>query len=336
MSSYEGDCNIQFIGGLNSNSGVLARPWPARLPSMPTQVHLIAECHIISFLDFKLYITIVFKVSAGYISEILREEEYCSIAEFEQLAFSSSWCLGAMRGSVRAVLHGWRLIATESVNLSSIDTVGSTSIHAGRRQAHQWLRTNALAPCLVRFIEPLGGTSGSLEEPKNVLNSKVRKINSSTYDQRRFDSSSHGPQTEESSKGIDDAQGFVKSPGNQGSKATAVISDTRIAESRQEASHRQHISEKEGSDWDTVREMIKYVRPDGSVGVRRRVMAAAGLLLGSKLLNVQVPFLFKYTGALCVKFLLGLHWERKVLFEYVVMNDNNYVQWMPWQQIRVA
>jgi hypothetical protein len=156
----------------------------------------------------------------------------------------------------------------------------------------------------VRFTEPLGDISGSLEASKKILCSEITKSNNIAFDRRRFQSSSHGQQTEGSSQGVNKAgaQGFVKSsPGNQGFKdAVAIDDDTGIAEGRRKASHHQHVAEKEGSDWDTVREMIKYVRPDGSVGVRRRVVAAVGLLLGSKLLNVQVPFLFKYTGALSV------------------------------------
>lgn len=58
------------------------------------------------------------------------------------------------------------------------------------------------------------------------------------------------------------------------------------------------FGENEVSDWDTIKQMMAYVKPDGSVEVRKRVVASLGLLVGSKLLNVQVPFLFKLTGEL--------------------------------------
>jgi ATP-binding cassette, subfamily B (MDR/TAP), member 7 len=50
----------------------------------------------------------------------------------------------------------------------------------------------------------------------------------------------------------------------------------------------------EMSDWSTVKEMITYVKPQGDGDVKRRMAAALGLLLGSKVLNVQVPFMFKH------------------------------------------
>lgn len=53
----------------------------------------------------------------------------------------------------------------------------------------------------------------------------------------------------------------------------------------------------EGRDWDTVKEMLRYVKPQGDFHVKARMGAALGLLLGSKALNVQVPFMFKYAGA---------------------------------------
>ena len=40
----------------------------------------------------------------------------------------------------------------------------------------------------------------------------------------------------------------------------------------------------------------RYILPKGNAEFHRRVAAAMGLLVGAKLLNVQVPFLFKYTG----------------------------------------
>ena len=53
------------------------------------------------------------------------------------------------------------------------------------------------------------------------------------------------------------------------------------------------------SDWSTIREMLSYVRTQngdrGDSGVlKRRLGVAVALLLGSKVLNVQVPFMFKH------------------------------------------
>ncbi|XP_076818957.1 iron-sulfur clusters transporter ABCB7, mitochondrial-like [Clavelina lepadiformis] len=40
--------------------------------------------------------------------------------------------------------------------------------------------------------------------------------------------------------------------------------------------------------------MLSYVWPDKNPSVKRRVVVSLGLLVGAKLLNVQVPFMFKY------------------------------------------
>lgn len=51
-------------------------------------------------------------------------------------------------------------------------------------------------------------------------------------------------------------------------------------------------------DWDTIKEMLSYVRPgkgmNGATDTSLRLGAAFGLLLASKGLNVQVPFMFKH------------------------------------------
>lgn len=198
-----------------------------------------------------------------------------------------------MRGSARAVLRGWRSLSKDSSHSCAYDTSGSTLYRAKNRLAHhQWTRTNALAQCLERLTEHIDGGSRYLEASNENIYSGIRSNNNhNAFDHRRFVSwSKHGQQQAERST---DRGG----QGSNGSKAAvATQSDTRSATGREKGLNRQHGVDQEGSDWETVKEMIKYVRLDGSVRVRRRVMAAAGLLLGSKLLNVQVPFLFKYTG----------------------------------------
>ncbi|CAM6119974.1 unnamed protein product [Calypogeia fissa] len=52
-------------------------------------------------------------------------------------------------------------------------------------------------------------------------------------------------------------------------------------------------SEKE-ADLQILRTLSSYLWPDDNPEFRRRVLIALGLLVGSKVLNVQVPFLFKY------------------------------------------
>ncbi|KAK3578887.1 hypothetical protein CHS0354_010253 [Potamilus streckersoni] len=46
--------------------------------------------------------------------------------------------------------------------------------------------------------------------------------------------------------------------------------------------------------WDIIKAMLSYVWPKDKPGIKARVIIAISLLIGSKVLNVQVPFIFKY------------------------------------------
>jgi ATP-binding cassette subfamily B (MDR/TAP) protein 7 len=47
------------------------------------------------------------------------------------------------------------------------------------------------------------------------------------------------------------------------------------------------------ADWAIMKEMSQYLWPKDNLGTRFRVGLSVGLLVGAKLLNVQVPFYFK-------------------------------------------
>jgi hypothetical protein len=57
----------------------------------------------------------------------------------------------------------------------------------------------------------------------------------------------------------------------------------------------QSLSTKEQrkADWAIMKEMSQYLWPKDNLGTRFRVGLSVGLLVGAKLLNVQVPFYFK-------------------------------------------
>jgi ATP-binding cassette subfamily B (MDR/TAP) protein 7 len=57
----------------------------------------------------------------------------------------------------------------------------------------------------------------------------------------------------------------------------------------------QSLSNKEQrkADWAIMKEMSKYLWPKDNLGTRARVGLSVALLVGAKLLNVQVPFYFK-------------------------------------------
>ncbi|UNI17628.1 Iron-sulfur clusters transporter atm1, mitochondrial, variant 2 [Purpureocillium takamizusanense] len=52
-------------------------------------------------------------------------------------------------------------------------------------------------------------------------------------------------------------------------------------------------AEQRKADWAIMREMSRYLWPKGQLGTKFRVGLAVALLVGAKLLNVQVPFYFK-------------------------------------------
>jgi ABC transporter ATM len=52
-------------------------------------------------------------------------------------------------------------------------------------------------------------------------------------------------------------------------------------------------SEQRKADWAIMREMSRYLWPKDNLGTKLRVSSAVALLIGAKVLNVQVPFYFK-------------------------------------------
>ena len=53
------------------------------------------------------------------------------------------------------------------------------------------------------------------------------------------------------------------------------------------------VKEQRMVDWAIIKKLIQYVWPKGDFGTKQRVVLALALLVGGKLLNVQVPFFFK-------------------------------------------
>ena len=70
-------------------------------------------------------------------------------------------------------------------------------------------------------------------------------------------------------------------------KLPAPANDPLLAE--------QNLTNKEQrkADWAIIKEMSRYLWPKDNVGTRFRVGLSVALLVGAKLLNVQVPFYFK-------------------------------------------
>ncbi|GAA6061487.1 hypothetical protein JCM10212_002566 [Sporobolomyces blumeae] len=70
---------------------------------------------------------------------------------------------------------------------------------------------------------------------------------------------------------------------------------TSTSEASTDVGKAQVVSDKEQTrrDWDIVKKLLPNVWPQNDMGTKTRVLLAIGLLVGGKLLNVQVPFFFK-------------------------------------------
>ncbi|KAF1848319.1 iron-sulfur clusters transporter-like protein atm1 [Cucurbitaria berberidis CBS 394.84] len=84
-----------------------------------------------------------------------------------------------------------------------------------------------------------------------------------------------------------DVHGQRPTPASTPAKAKVVAKDPLLQE--------QLLTNKEQrkADWAIMREMSQYLWPKDNLGTRFRVGLSVGLLVGAKLLNVQVPFYFK-------------------------------------------
>lgn len=79
--------------------------------------------------------------------------------------------------------------------------------------------------------------------------------------------------------GKKESHGIIKGAGKQDTLAAASIATSTIEPL---------------TDFQVLREVYHYIKPSGSREIAQRVSTALALLLGSKILSVQVPFLFKY------------------------------------------
>lgn len=55
------------------------------------------------------------------------------------------------------------------------------------------------------------------------------------------------------------------------------------------------ITNRDVTGRDMIKAMLKYIWPADDPATRNRVKLALGLLVGAKMLNVSVPFIFKYS-----------------------------------------
>ncbi|KAK4519144.1 Multifunctional pyrimidine synthesis protein CAD [Mucor velutinosus] len=77
-------------------------------------------------------------------------------------------------------------------------------------------------------------------------------------------------------------------------RATVNTVDKKVAQAVPKATEvKAPNSQRNATDWAIIKQLMKYIWPKNDLGVKTRVVIALSLLVGGKLLNVQVPFFFK-------------------------------------------
>ncbi|CAO3619242.1 unnamed protein product [Mucor fragilis] len=77
-------------------------------------------------------------------------------------------------------------------------------------------------------------------------------------------------------------------------KATVNTVEKQVAQAAPKATEaKAPNSQRNATDWAIIKQLMKYIWPKNDIGVKTRVVIALSLLVGGKLLNVQVPFFFK-------------------------------------------
>ncbi|SPO21198.1 Iron-sulfur clusters transporter ATM1, mitochondrial [Ustilago trichophora] len=83
-------------------------------------------------------------------------------------------------------------------------------------------------------------------------------------------------------------------PGQVGSSPTASAKKQPDGDDPLNLNAREKtVKEQRMVDWAIIKKLVQYVWPKGDFGTKQRVVLALALLIGGKLLNVQVPFFFK-------------------------------------------
>ncbi|EFQ27277.1 ABC transporter [Colletotrichum graminicola M1.001] len=82
-------------------------------------------------------------------------------------------------------------------------------------------------------------------------------------------------------------------PGDGGNKTPAKAKKPAAAAADPLALPEKSAKEQRKADWAIMKEMSRYLWPKDSISTKVRVALAVSLLIGAKVLNVQVPFYFK-------------------------------------------
>ncbi|RCH94080.1 Iron-sulfur clusters transporter atm1, mitochondrial [Rhizopus azygosporus] len=79
----------------------------------------------------------------------------------------------------------------------------------------------------------------------------------------------------------------------QGGIKEKAATETAVAKAKQLKDAASDVKDRNATDWAIIKQLMKYIWPKNDIGVKTRVVIALSLLIGGKLLNVQVPFFFK-------------------------------------------
>ncbi|CAO3654234.1 unnamed protein product [Cunninghamella echinulata] len=88
----------------------------------------------------------------------------------------------------------------------------------------------------------------------------------------------------------------IKNTSNKSSTSSANSATTSTTTKKTfslETTTNESLKQRNKTDWAIIKQLMKYIWPKNDIGVKSRVIIALSLLIGGKLLNVQVPFYFK-------------------------------------------
>ncbi|KAG6544792.1 hypothetical protein Mapa_013818 [Marchantia paleacea] len=200
--------------------------------------------------------------------------------------------------------------------------IGATNLDGQRtvRRARPWISQGRGGPESFQDVGrlPYGPSSGPLIEGKGLAvqyleDADSRRENDRLAGEAGFMAGDHGEEKQsgtnganfQSGTGFSTANYSPRSPFstfatsafmfNSQSRAASTSTGSDIVAKKRD-NDAAKVAEENGSiaDMRILRTLSSYLWPKENPEFRRRVLVALGLLIGSKVLNVQVPFLFKY------------------------------------------
>ncbi|SYW76332.1 probable ATP-binding cassette transporter protein, mitochondrial [Ustilago bromivora] len=185
--------------------------------------------------------------------------------------------LGSSSVGTRTSLRSFSAIASSSSSSSQRYVAASSSIPSRTASSFEAAARLQCRPGL-RYYQHMASNPDPTESPKQSLSSSTTTPPQSASD-KIVAASTSSPSASTPSTRASTQPVAKKQPDG----------DDPLGLNAREKS----LKEQRMVDWAIIRKLVQYVWPKGDFGTKQRVVLALALLVGGKLLNVQVPFFFK-------------------------------------------